>query len=221
MRKIVLGIALSLLASVFAHAGETPSPANAKLYFIGLKDGDTVTSPVTIRFGLSGMGIAPAGTQVENTGHHHLIIDDKIEGAALDEAIPMDEKHLHFGKGQTEASVTLPKGQHTLQLVLGDWTHIPHKPPVMSERITVHVACGCVSPSPGEGGSTHMSEAKCKAGWGDLSSRALFNDEGPSPHPGPYLASLDRGPTLPLQGRVRKITPTRPCGTRGRGSRQA
>jgi len=74
---------------------------------------------------------------VENTGHHHLIIDDKIEGAALDEAIPMDEHHLHFGKGQTEASVTPSKGQHTLQLVLGDWTHIPHKPPVMSERITV------------------------------------------------------------------------------------
>jgi len=84
MRKIVLGFAL-LLAGHFAHAGETPAPANAKVYFINIKDGDTVTSPVTIRFGLSGMGIAPAGTQVENTGHHHLIIDDKIEGAALDE----------------------------------------------------------------------------------------------------------------------------------------
>jgi hypothetical protein len=141
MRKIVLialGSAL-LFGSSFVQAGETPAPANAKVYFIGIKDGDTVTSPVTIRFGLSGMGVAPAGTQVENTGHHHLIIDDTIEGAALDEAIPMDEKHLHFGKGQTEASVTLSKGQHTLQLVLGDWTHIPHKPPVMSEKITVTV----------------------------------------------------------------------------------
>ena len=142
MRNIVLKIALGsalLLTSALAHAGETPAPANAKVYFIGLKDGDTVTSPVIIRFGLSGMGIAPAGTQVENTGHHHLIIDDTLEGAALDAAIPMDEKHLHFGKGQTEAPVTLPKGQHTLQLVLGDWTHIPHKPPVMSEKITVTV----------------------------------------------------------------------------------
>ena len=136
---IVLGTALLLLAGSFAQAGETPAPANAKVYFIGLKDGDTVTSPVTIRFGLSGMGVAPAGTQVENTGHHHLIIDDTIEGAALDAAIPMDEKHLHFGKGQTEASVTLPKGQHTLQLVLGDWSHIPLVPPVMSEPITITV----------------------------------------------------------------------------------
>ena len=138
MRITVPGLIL-LLASTYAQAGETPAPANAKVYFIGIKDRDTVTSPVTIRFGLSGMGIAPAGTQVENTGHHHLIIDDTIEGAALDEAIPMDEHHLHFGKGQTEATVTLSKGQHTLQLALGDWTHIPHKPAVMSERITVNV----------------------------------------------------------------------------------
>ncbi len=137
MQKILLGLAL-LLAGAFAQAGETPAPADAKVYFINIKDGDTVTSPVLIRFGLSGMGVAPAGTQAPNTGHHHLIIDDTIEGA-LDEAIPMDEHHLHFGKGQTEASVPLPKGKHTLQLILGDWTHIPHKPPVMSERITVDV----------------------------------------------------------------------------------
>ena len=140
MRKIVLSfVMLVSAAATFAIAGETPAPADAKVYFINLKDGDTVTSPVTIRFGLSGMGIAPAGTEAPNTGHHHLLIDATIEGDALNEAIPMDEKHLHFGKGQTEASVTLPKGQHTLQLVLGDWSHIPHKPPVMSERITVTV----------------------------------------------------------------------------------
>ena len=144
MRKLLIALALllpaaSLVASSLVTAGETPAPADAKVYFINLKDGDTVTSPITIQFGLSGMGIAPAGTKVENTGHHHLIIDDTIEGAALDEAIPMDEHHLHFGKGQTEAFVTLPKGKHTLQLVLGDWTHVPHKPPVMSERITVTV----------------------------------------------------------------------------------
>jgi hypothetical protein len=140
MGKAILGFCLGVFLSLTASiAGETPAPANAKVYFIGIKDGDTVKSPITIGFGLSGMGIAPAGTQAENTGHHHLLIDDKIEGAALDEAIPMDERHLHFGKGQTEASVTLPKGTHTLQLVLGDWTHIPHKPPVMSDRITVTV----------------------------------------------------------------------------------
>ena len=143
MRKIALAFAMMLstatVTSTIALAGETPAPADAKVYFIGLKDGDTVTSPVTIHFGLSGMGIAPAGTEVPNTGHHHLIIDEKMEGEALNDAIPVDEHHMHFGKGQTEASVTLPKGSHTLQLVLGDWSHVPHKPPVMSDRITINV----------------------------------------------------------------------------------
>ena len=139
MRLSLLTIALFSTIAV-AQAGETPAPADAKVYFINLKDGDTVTSPVTIRFGLSGMGIAPAGTEAPNTGHHHLLIDaPPLEGEALNEAIPMDEHHMHFGKGQTEAVVTLPKGSHTLQLVLGDWSHIPHKNPVMSERITVNV----------------------------------------------------------------------------------
>jgi hypothetical protein len=139
MGKVIFGFCLGVFLSLTASfAGETPASANAKVYFIGIKEGDTIKSPITISFGLSGIGIAPAGTQAENTGHHHLLIDDKIEGAALDEAIPMDERHLHFGKGQTEALVTLPKGTHTL-LVLGDWTHIPHKPPVMSDRITVTV----------------------------------------------------------------------------------
>ena len=126
--------------SAFAGAGETPAPADAKVYFINLKDGDRVISPLVIRFGLSGMGVAPAGTEAPNTGHHHLFIDaPALEGDALNEAIPMDEHHVHFGKGQTETTITLSKGQHTLQLVLGDWTHIPHKTPVMSERITVTV----------------------------------------------------------------------------------
>jgi Domain of unknown function (DUF4399) len=139
MRLSLLTIALLSTIAV-AQAGETPAPANAKVYFINLKDGDTVTSPVTIRFGLSGMGIAPAGTQAPDTGHHHLLIDAPVlEGDALNEAIPMDEHHMHFGKGQTEANVTLSKGSHTLQLVLGDWSHIPHKPAVMSDRITVNV----------------------------------------------------------------------------------
>jgi Domain of unknown function (DUF4399) len=139
MRKIALALAMTFSTVTFATAGETPAPADAKVYFINIKDGDTVTSPVTIRFGLSGMGIAPAGTEVEHTGHHHLIIDEKFEGEALSEAIPVDEHHMHFGKGQTEATVTLSKGSHTLQLVLGDWSHVPHKPPVMSDRITVNV----------------------------------------------------------------------------------
>ena len=140
MRRMSLALATLLSTATFAFAGETPAPDNAKAYFIDLKDGDTVTSPVLIRFGLSGMGIAPAGTEAPNTGHHHLLIDaPPLEGDALNEAIPADEQHVHFGKGQTEAPVTLPPGKHTLQLVLGDWSHIPHKAPVMSDRITVTV----------------------------------------------------------------------------------
>jgi hypothetical protein len=129
----------TLLAGPVAMAGETPAPADAKVYFINIADGDTVKSPVFIQFGLSGMGIAPAGTEKENTGHHHLIINEKIEGEELDEGIPADEQHVHFGKGQTEATLDLPAGTHTLQLVLGDWSHVPHDNPVMSDRITVTV----------------------------------------------------------------------------------
>jgi hypothetical protein len=94
---------------------------------------------VTIQFGLAGMGVAPAGTEKEKTGHHHLIINEKIEGEELNNPIPSDDKHKHFGGGQTEITVELPKGSHILQLVLGDWSHIPHDPLVMSERITVLV----------------------------------------------------------------------------------
>jgi Domain of unknown function (DUF4399) len=139
MQKIVLIFIAGLLGMTAADAGETPAPADAKVFFVDLKNGDTVTSPVLIKFGISGMNLAPAGDQAPNTGHHHLIIDDTIAGDALDAPIPLDEKHLHFGKAQTEATVNLPKGTHTLQLLLGDWTHIPHKPPVMSEKITVTV----------------------------------------------------------------------------------
>lgn len=127
------------LAAIPAIAGDTPSADGAKVYFINLNDGDTVKSPVLVQFGLSGMGIAPAGVEKENTGHHHLIIDEAIEGEELDYAVPSDEQHRHFGKGQTEAAIELPAGTHTLQLVLGDWSHVPHKAPVMSERITVTV----------------------------------------------------------------------------------
>lgn len=139
------GIARTFLAAVLmispsiALSGETPSPDGAKVYFINLNDGDTVKSPVLIQFGLSGMGVAPAGVEKENTGHHHLIINETIEGEALNEAVPSDEQHLHFGGGQTEATIELPAGTHTLQLVLGDWSHIPHDKPVMSERISITV----------------------------------------------------------------------------------
>jgi hypothetical protein len=136
--------ALALFAA-FAVAGlssasaQTPSPPGAKVYFINLKDGQEVTSPFLVQFGLSGMGIAPAGVEKPNTGHHHLLIDTTLNADQLKQPIPMDDTHRHFGAGQTEAMITLPLGKHTLQLVLGDWTHIPHVPPVMSDVITITV----------------------------------------------------------------------------------
>ena len=118
---------------------QTPSPQGATVYFINLKDGDTVTSPFKVQFGLTGMGVAPLGVQNERTGHHHLIIDTKLSDDELKRPIAADAQHVHFGGGQTETMVTLPPGRHTLQLVLGDWSHIPHNPPVMSQVITVTV----------------------------------------------------------------------------------
>ncbi|MEM9330115.1 MAG: DUF4399 domain-containing protein [Pseudomonadota bacterium] len=128
-----------------ALAGETPSPAGAKQYFVNLKDGDTVSGPVHIVFGLKGMGVAPAGVEVENTGHHHVLINRPPLGQGEDGAeefefaLPADDNHKHYGKGQTETTLELPAGTHTLQLVLGDWSHVPHNPPVMSDQITITV----------------------------------------------------------------------------------
>jgi hypothetical protein len=135
---LALFIAAAALAATRASA-ETPSPAGAVVYFINLKDGDTVTSPFKVQFGLTGMGVAPAGTQAPNTGHHHLLIDTQLSPEQLKEPIPSDAQHRHFGGGQTEATLTLPPGQHTLQLVLGDWQHIPHNPPVTSAVIKITV----------------------------------------------------------------------------------
>ncbi len=135
----VLGICGAVLA------GETPSPPGAKVYFVNLKDGATVKSPVRVVFGLSGMGVAPAGTDKEKTGHHHLLIDRPPLGEGEDGAdevnnnIPTDDNHKHFGGGQTEIMLELTPGQHTLQLVLGDKDHIPHNPPVASSVITITV----------------------------------------------------------------------------------
>lgn len=131
--------ALLLLASSAVAAGlpRSAAPAGAQLYFISPQDGATVTSPVTLRFGLRGMGIAPAGVAMPDTGHHHLLID--TEPPSFDQPIPADARHVHFGKGQTEAQLELAPGTHRLQLLLGDHLHIPHDPPVLSERITITV----------------------------------------------------------------------------------
>jgi hypothetical protein len=114
-----------------------PSTPNARVYFIDLKDGATVPSRFKLRFGIENMEIAPAGVAKPNTGHHHLLIDSELP--PLDQPIPSDFNHVHFGGGQTEAEITLPAGEHTLQLLLGDQAHIPHDPPVVSEVIHVRV----------------------------------------------------------------------------------
>ena len=115
-----------------------PAPADARVYFVGLEDGSVIPPKATIHFGLVNMGVAPAGIDRPNTGHHHLLIDTKLP--PLDEPIPNDFNHLHFGAGQTEAVVTLSPGRHTLQLLLGDENHVPHNPPIMSKPIRVYVA---------------------------------------------------------------------------------
>lgn len=136
MRKIVFFILVACAFSVPAQQ-RTPAPADAELYFISPGDGATVSSPVSVRFGLKGMGVAPAGVQADNTGHHHLLVNTALP--ALSFPIINDENHLHFGGGQTEVTLELPPGEHTLQLLLGDFAHIPHEPAVMSEQITVTV----------------------------------------------------------------------------------
>jgi hypothetical protein len=139
----LLLLALPALASAqppapAAALPRTAAPAGAMVYFLSPENGATVTSPFTVRFGLRGMGVAPAGVTNPNTGHHHLIVDADMPPENL--PIPNDDQHRHFGAGQTEVELTLPPGQHTLQLVLGDALHIPHQPPVVSEKITITVA---------------------------------------------------------------------------------
>ena len=137
-------LALGLVASPL-FAGETPAPEGANVYFVGLEDGATVSAPVTVVFGLEGMGVAPAGVDKEKTGHHHILLNRAALGEGpdgadeLDYAIPSDENHLHFGGGQTQATLDLPPGTHSLQLVVGDQNHVPHDPPITSERITITV----------------------------------------------------------------------------------
>ena len=142
MRMFAIAAALVLTASVtVAQAQErTPSPAGAKVFIVSPKNGATVTSPVTVKFGIKGMTLAPAGTKDANTGHHHLLIDTDPP-ADLSQPIPtVPDKVVHFGKAQTETTVTLTPGKHTLQLLLGDTNHIPHNPPVLSKKTTITVS---------------------------------------------------------------------------------
>lgn len=144
IRSLTLATALAL-AALAALAGETPAPEGAAVYFISPADGATLTSPVTVQFGLSGMGVAPAGIDKEHTGHHHLLLDRAPFGEGPEDAdiletgIPGDDNHRHFGGGQTEITLGLEPGTHTLQLLMGDQNHVPHTPPVVSQVITITV----------------------------------------------------------------------------------
>jgi hypothetical protein len=144
-----LALAFSITATVAAvptasaqsaavSVARTPSPPGAEVYIISPKDGAKVHSPVTVVFGLKGMGVAPAGIKFDNTGHHHLLVDTDPP-SDVNAPLPATDKILHFGKGQTEASVPLSPGKHTLQLLLGDQNHVPHNPPVISKKITITV----------------------------------------------------------------------------------
>lgn len=139
-------IAAALIAAPgVAAAQDTSAPEGAEVYFVSLEDGATIASPVTIVFGLSGMGVAPAGTDSEMTGHHHLFLNraplgESEEGAEeLLYGIPADDNHIHFGGGQTQVTLDLEPGDYTMQLVIGDLNHVPHVPPIASDQITVTV----------------------------------------------------------------------------------
>ena len=123
-----------------AEATKVHADAGPAVYFVNIKHGDTVTSPFRVVFGVYGMGVAPAGVDKPNTGHHHLLVDTELSAEEMKFAIPNDEKHIHFGNGATERVLELPAGQHTLQLVFGDMNHELHKPAhLLSQKITITV----------------------------------------------------------------------------------
>lgn len=128
------GLATGALAQDRAAA-----PAGAEVYFIAPRNGARIHGPVTVKFGLKGAGIAPAGVKFDNTGHHHLLVDTDLAAVKLDAPLPATDKILHFGKGQTETTLTLAPGKHTLELLFADYQHLSFEPSVHSEKITITV----------------------------------------------------------------------------------
>ncbi len=139
LKLCLFAIAAALLSPTLSHGAErTPAPSDARVYIIWPSDGTVIRGgKFWLRMGVSNFGVAPAGTDFPNTGHHHLIIDRDLP--PFDDEIPSDRNHLHFGAGQTEARIELPPGRHTLQLLMGDKSHRPHDPPLYSKKITVVV----------------------------------------------------------------------------------
>ena len=140
MNRLWLAFGATLLATLaLAQQTRTPAAAGASVYLIAPRDGEHIHGPVTVRFGLKGMGVAPAGTKFDNTGHHHLLVDTAVSELQLDASLPATDKILHFGKGQTETVLTLPPGKHTLELLFADWQHLSFDPPLTSKKITITV----------------------------------------------------------------------------------
>ena len=137
MRFYLVALLLTLVTAASAPAGDRPSPAGARVYIVTPANGEVVSSPVKIVFGLSGMGVAPAGMDKHGTGHHHLLVDTEVPD--LGTPIPSDDRYLHFSGGETEVVIELEPGEHTLQLLFADYRHNAHNPPVISERISITV----------------------------------------------------------------------------------
>jgi hypothetical protein len=137
VRNCLIAAGALLLSSVCVALDKSPTPEGAEVYIVSPANGETVTSPVRVVFGLSNMGVAPAGVNHEHTGHHHLIIDAPLPDMNL--PIPADDNYRHFGKGQTETVIELAPGKHTLQLLMGNFIHVPHADPVVSEVVEITV----------------------------------------------------------------------------------
>jgi hypothetical protein len=139
MSRLLLALGVCLVAAFAVAADRMAAPAGAEVYFIAPQNGAKLHSPVTIKFGLKGMGIAPAGIKFDNTGHHHLLVDTDVSELKLDAPMPATDKIVHFGKGQTETTLTLTPGKHTLQLIFADYLHQSFDPPLTSKKITITV----------------------------------------------------------------------------------
>jgi uncharacterized protein DUF4399 len=139
MSRLLLALGVCLVAVTAFAADRMAAPAGAEVYFIAPQNGAKLHSPVTIKFGLKGMGIAPAGIKFDNTGHHHLLVDTDVSELKLDAPMPATDKIVHFGKGQTETTLTLTPGKHTLQLIFADYLHQSFDPPLTSKKITITV----------------------------------------------------------------------------------
>lgn len=138
MKRLLMIAGIALIAGA-AHADRMAAPKDAEVYFIAPANGAKLHGPVTVKFGLKGMGIAPAGVKFDNTGHHHLLVDTELKDVGLDAPLPASDKVLHFGKGQTETTLTLAPGKHTLELLFADMNHVSFDPALHSKQITITV----------------------------------------------------------------------------------